>query len=249
MSGHNRWSKIKHKVMANAASKGKAWTKYIREITVAARMGGGDPAGNFRLRAAIDKARADNMPMDNVQRAIKKGTGEGEAVNYEELAYEVYGPGGTAIVLDILTDNRNRTASEIRHLLEKHNGKIGAAGSVLYQFKKRGVIHFDGGAVDEDQLMEAALEVGADDIRNEDGAVVVYTEPGHYMDVKDALEKKGFKAASGEVTMIPDSTIHLDGKEAESMVKLINACEDHDDVQNVYTNADIDAEVFERLSA
>jgi YebC/PmpR family DNA-binding regulatory protein len=248
MSGHNRWSKIKHKKAASDARKSKGWTKFIKEITVSARMGGGDPAGNPRLRVAIDKARSENMPMDTIQRAIKKGTGEGDAVQYEELVYEVYGPSGAAVIVDILTDNRNRTASELRHLIEKMNGKLAAAGSVLYQFKKRGTIAFDGAATDEDTLMEAALEAGADDVQSGDGVIQVYTEPGAYIHIKETLEKKGFKAMGGEVAMIPDSTTHLDGQDAERMVKLVNALEDHDDVQNVYTNADIAEEVYERVS-
>jgi YebC/PmpR family DNA-binding regulatory protein len=248
MSGHNRWTKIKHKKAASDAKKSKGWTKFIKEITVSARMGGGDPSGNPRLRAAIDKARADNMPADTIQRAIKKGTGDLEAVNYEELVYEVYGPGGAALVVEILTDNRNRTASELRHLIEKGAGKLAASGSVLYQFKKRGTIVFEGGAVDEDKLMEAALEAGADDLQSMDGVVQVLTEPGAYLDVKERLEKAGFKAAGGEVAMVPESTTHLDGKDAETMAKLINHLEDHDDVQNVYTNADIDEAVFEALA-
>lgn len=249
MSGHNRWTKIKHKKAASDAKKSKGWTKFIKEITVAARMGGGDVDGNPRLRAAIDKARADNMPNDTILRAIKKGSGELESVNYEELQYECYGPGGTAVIVDIMTDNRNRTASEIRHLLERHNAKIGASGSVLYLFKKRGTIHFDADAVDEDKLMEAALELGAEDIQNVDGVVTVLTEPGAYLDIKESLVKKGFKPSDGEVTMIPDTQVRLEGKDAEQVVKLINILEDHDDVQNVYVNADIDESVIEQMSA
>src|SRR5947207_11138063 len=234
MSGHNRWTKIKHKKAASDAKKSKGWTKFIKEITVCARTGGGDPDGNPRLRAAIDKARADNMPTDTIKRAIAKGTGEGDAVNYEELIYEVYGPGGAALLVEILTDNRNRTASELRHLIERMNGKLAASGAVAYQFKKRGTIVFEAGSVDEDQLMEAALEVGAEDIQTQDGVVQVLTEPHTYLDVKASLEKKGFKPAHGEVAMVPEATTHLAGKDAEHMAKLINSLEDHDDVQNVY---------------
>jgi len=249
MSGHNRWTKIKHKKAASDAKKSKGWTKLIKEITVASRLGGGDPDGNPRLRQAIDKARADNMPTDTISRAIKKGTGELEAVNYDELFYECYGPGGTAVVIEIMTDNRNRTASEIRHLIDKHNAKIGAPGSVLYLFKKRGTLLFDASAVDEDALMEAALELGAEDIQSGDGMLNVLTEPGAYFDIKQALEKKGFTAAGGEVTMLPDTHVRLEGEDAERVVKLINVLEDHDDVQNVYVNADIDESVIEQMSA
>lgn len=247
MSGHNRWTKIKHKKAASDAKKSKGWTKFIKEITVSARMGGGDAAGNPRLRSAIDKARADNMPMDTIKRAIAKGTGEGDAVNYEELAYEVYGPAGASLIAEILTDNRNRTASELRHLIEKGGGKLAASGSVLYQFKKRGTIVFESGAVDEDKLMEAALEAGAEDIQSEDGVVQVITGPGDYLDVKEKLEKGGFKPAGGEVAMVAETLTRLEGKDAEHMAKLIASLEDHDDVQNVYHSADIDEEVFEAL--
>src|SRR5262245_18927871 len=248
MSGHNRWTKIKHKKAASDAKKSKGWTKFIKEITVSARMGGGDPAGNPRLRAAMDKARADNMPADTIKRAIAKGTGEGEAVSYEELAYEVYGPADAALIAEILTDNRNRTASEVRHLIEKGGGKLASSGSVLFQFKKRGTIVFEGGAVDEDKLMEAALEAGAEDIQSQDGVVQVITAPNEYLDVKEKLEKAGFKAAGGEVAMVAEASTRLEGKDAEQMAKLITALEDHDDVQNVYSNADIDDEIFEALS-
>ena len=244
MSGHNRWSKIKHKKAASDARKSKGWTKLIKEITVAARSGG-EVEGNPRLRAAVDKARAENMPNDTIQRAIKKGSGELEQVHYDELTYEAYGPGGTAMVVEILTDNRNRTASEVRHLLEKHHAKLGASGSVLYLFRKRGTIAFEAAAVDEDLLMEAALEAGAEDLLSGEGMVSVLTEPSAYLDVKDALERKGFRPAGGEVAMLAETTIRLEGKEAEQMARLINLLEDHDDVQNVYVNADIDEAVLE----
>ena len=247
MSGHNRWSKIKHKKAASDAKKSKGWTKYIKEITMCARSGA-DPSGNPRLRAAIDKARGENMPADTIQRAIKKGSGELEQVSYEELVYEVYGPGGTAIVVDILTDNRNRTASEIRFLLERNNGKLANAGSVTYLFKKRGTIVFDSHGIDEDKLMEAALELGAEDIQTQEGMTQVLTSPGSFYDVKEALEKKGFKPQAGEVGMIADTHVRLEGKEATQMAKLMTQLEDHDDVQNVYVNADIDEAVFEQLA-
>jgi YebC/PmpR family DNA-binding regulatory protein len=248
MSGHNRWSKIKHQKAASDAKKSKGWTKLLKEIAVAAK-GGGDPDGNPRLRTAIDKARAANIPNDTIKRAIQKGTGELAAESYEDLVYEVYGPGGSAVVVEILTDNRNRTAGEIRKLLEKHHGKLAASGSVLYLFHKQGHILFEKGSVDEDALMEAALEAGADDVRSEGEAFVVVTEPGKMIEVRDALDKKGMKAAHAEVGMYPENSVRLDGKDAEAMLKLVNALEDHDDVQNVYANYDIDDALVEQLSA
>jgi YebC/PmpR family DNA-binding regulatory protein len=247
MSGHNRWSKIKHTKAASDAKKSKGWTKLLKEIAVAAKSGG-DPDGNPRLRTAIDKARASNIPNDTIKRSVQKGTGELAAESYEELIYEVYGPGGTAVVVEILTDNRNRTAGEIRKLLEKGNAKLGAAGSVLYLFKKQGHILFEK-SVGEDALMEAALEAGADDVRADGEVFLVVTEPGKMFDVKDKLEKKGMKPAHSEVGMYPDNSVRLEGKDAESMVKLVQNLEDHDDVQNVYANYDIDDALLDQLSA
>jgi YebC/PmpR family DNA-binding regulatory protein len=248
MSGHNRWSKIKHAKAASDAKKSKGWTKLLKEIAVAAKSGG-DPDGNPRLRTAIDKARASNIPNDTIKRSIQKGTGELGADNYEELTYEVYGPGGTAVVVEILTDNRNRTAGEIRKLLEKNSGKLAASGSVLYLFHKRGHIVFEKSAVGEDALMEAALEAGADDVRADGDAFLVVTEPGKMIDVREALEKTGIRPSHSEVGMYPDNSVHLDGKDAEHMVKLMEQLEDHDDVQNVYANYDIDDALLEQLSA
>jgi YebC/PmpR family DNA-binding regulatory protein len=248
MSGHNRWSKIKHAKAASDARKSKGWTKLLKEITVAAKSGG-DPDGNPRLRTAMDKARASNVPNDTIKRAIQKGTGELGAENYEELVYEVYGPGGTAVVVDILTDNRNRTAGEIRKMLEKNHAKLAAAGSVLYLFHKRGHIVFEKGGVSEDALMEAALEAGADDMRGDGDVFLVITEAGKMVDVRDTLEKRGMKPAHSEVGMYPDNSVRLEGKDAESMVKLVQQLEDHDDVQNVYANYDIDDALLEQLSA
>jgi YebC/PmpR family DNA-binding regulatory protein len=248
MSGHNRWSKIKHTKAASDAKKSKGWTKLLKEITVAAKSGG-DPAGNPRLRTAVDKGRASNIPNDTIKRAIQKGTGELGAESYEELIYEVYGPGGTAVVVEILTDNRNRTAGEIRKMLEKHNGKLAASGSVLYLFHKQGHILFDKTGVGEDALMEAALEAGAEDVRSDGEAFLVVTEPGKMVDVREALEKKGLQPAHAEVGMYPDNSVRLEGKDAEHMVKLVQVLEDHDDVQNVYANYDIDDTLLEQLSA
>jgi YebC/PmpR family DNA-binding regulatory protein len=248
MSGHNRWSKIKHQKAASDAKKSKGWTKLLKEIAVAAK-GGGDPDGNPRLRTAIDKARASNIPNDTIKRAIQKGTGELAADSYEDLVYEVYGPGGTAVVVEILTDNRNRTAGEIRKLLEKNNGKLAASGSVLYLFHKQGHIVFEKGSVDEDALMEAALEAGADDVKTVGDVFLVVTEAGKMIEVRDALDKKGMKPAHAEVGMYPETTVRLEGKDAEAMLKLVNALEDHDDVQNVYANYDIDDALVEQISA
>jgi len=248
MSGHNRWSKIKHQKAASDAKKSKGWTKLLKEITVAAR-GGGDPGGNPRLRTAVDKARASNVPNDTIKRAIQKGTGELAAETYEELTYEVYGPGGTALVVEILTDNRNRTAGEIRKLLEKHHGKLAASGAVMYQFHKQGHIVFEKAQTNEDTLMEAALEAGADDIRAVDEVFLVVTPPGHMVDVREALEKKGLKPAHAEVGLYPDTHVRLEGADAEAMLKLVHTLEDHDDVQNVYGNYDVDDSLFEKLSA
>ena len=248
MSGHNRWSKIKHAKAASDAKKSKGWTKLLKEITVAAR-GGGDPSGNPRLRTAIEKARGSNIPNDTIKRSIQKGTGELGAESYEELTYEVYGPGGTAIVVEILTDNRNRTAGEIRKLLERYNGKLAAAGSVTYLFHKKGHLLFEKDGVSEDALMEAALEAGAEDMRADGDGFLVVTEPGKFHDVEESLQKKGMKAVHGEVGLYPDSNVRLEGKDAEHMLKLVQQLEDHDDVQNVYANYDIDESLMEQLSA
>jgi YebC/PmpR family DNA-binding regulatory protein len=248
MSGHNRWSKIKHTKAASDAKKSKGWTKLLKEIAVAARSGG-DPGGNPRLRTAIDKARGSNIPNDTIKRSIQKGTGELGAETYEELTYEVYGPGGTAVVVEIMTDNRNRTAGEIRKLLERHHGKLAAAGSVTYLFHKQGHILFEKDGVGEDALMEAALDAGADDVRADGEVFTVVTEPGKMIDVKETLEKKGIKPAHAEVGLYPDNSVRLEGTDAETMMKLVQTLEDHDDVQNVYANYDIDDKLMEQLAA
>ncbi|HEY3352591.1 MAG TPA: YebC/PmpR family DNA-binding transcriptional regulator [Polyangia bacterium] len=248
MSGHNRWSKIKGKKLASDARKSKGWSKMLKAVTAAAANGVADPANNPTLRSAMDKAKSEGVPNDTIQRAVKKGSGELGAVALEGLVYEAYGPGGTAVVIDLLTDNRNRTASEIRRVLDTHNAKLAAAGAVTYLFKRRGTLVFDAAAVDEEKLLEAALEAGAEDLLNEDGSLTVLTEPATFMGVKDALEKQGFQPANAEVTMLPETLTKLEGKEAEAMVKLINVLEDHDDVQHVYVNADIDDEIYERFS-
>ncbi len=246
MSGHNKWSTIKHKKGAADAKRGQVFTKIIKEITVAAKLGGGDPDGNPRLRAAIDKAKSENMPKDNIERAIKKGTGELEGVTYEEISYEGYGPGGVAVLVEVMTDNRNRSVSDIRSIFTKCNGNMGETGCVSWMFDKKGLIVFPK-AVDFDSLFEAALEAGADDVTDEGEQFEVLTDPTTFMDVRDALTKAGFTSDSAEVTMIPQTMVKLEGKQAESMLKLMERLEDNDDVQNVYANFDISAEEMERM--
>ena len=246
MSGHNKWSTIKHKKGAADAKRGKVFTKIIKEISVAAKLGGGDPTGNPRLRTAIDKAKGENMPKDNVERAIKKGTGGMEGVVYEEIIYEGYGPGGVAVLVEVLTDNRNRSVSDIRSIFTKCNGNMGEAGCVAWLFDKKGLIVYPK-SVDFDKLFEAAIEVGADDVVDEEEQIEVLTDPAAYMVVRDGLEAAGFKPESGEVTSIPQTMVKLEGKNAENMLKLMDRLEDNDDLQNVYANFDISAEDMEKL--
>jgi YebC/PmpR family DNA-binding regulatory protein len=248
MAGHSKWANIKHRKAAQDAKRGKIFTRLIKEITVAARLGGGDPEANPRLRQAMDKALANNMPKDNIDRAIKRGTGELEGVNYEEVTYEGYAPGGVAVMVECMTDNKNRTVSEIRSAFSKGGGNLGEDGSAAYIFHKTGMLIFDS-SVDEDALMEAAMEAGAEDIANEDGQQVVYTDPQDFEDVKNGLNEQGFEPEVAEVTMKPDTTIHVEGDQAEKVLKLLETLEDHDDVQNVYANYDIPDEVFERVGA
>jgi YebC/PmpR family DNA-binding regulatory protein len=249
MSGHSKWSTIKHKKAAKDAKRGKLFTKVIKEITVAARLGGGDVNANPRLRTAVLAARAVSMPSDNIERAIKKGTGELEGVNYEEITYEGYGPGGVALMMQVLTDNRVRTVAELRSLLTKHGGSLGETNSVGWMFKKQGLIAVQRDGADEDRVMELALEHGADDVREAGDLMEILTAPEAFVAVKEALETAGIALASAEVTMVPQSTVALTGKPAESMVKLLELLEDHDDVQAVSSNMDIAAEELERLSA
>lgn len=249
MSGHSKWSTIKHKKGALDAKRGKIFTKLIKEITVAARMGGGDPESNPRLRTAIAAARAQNMPSDNITRAIKKGTGELEGTTYEEITFEGYGPGGVAVMVEALTDNRNRTVAEVRHLFSKYNGNLGEQGCVSWMFEKKGLIYFSKDSVDEETLMEAALEAGAEDLNDEGSLWEVVTKPSDLEKVRDALVAKGFKPESSEVTMVPQSTVKLTGKDAATMLKLMDALEELDDSQKVYANFDISDEEMEKLSA
>ena len=249
MSGHSKWSTIKHKKAAKDAKRGKAFTKFIKEITVAARLGGGDVKANPRLRTAVLAARAQSMPGDTIDRAIKKGTGELEGVNYEEVVYEGYGPGGVAVMIEVLTDNRNRTVAELRNVLDKCGGNLGTTGSVAWMFTKRGLITVERAQVDEDKVMEAALEAGADDVTDSGDILEVLTAPDQLEGVKDALEQAKIATASAEVTMMPSTTTSISGKQAEQMVRLLEALEDHDDVQRVSSNMDIAAEELEQLSA
>jgi YebC/PmpR family DNA-binding regulatory protein len=248
MSGHSRWSTIKRKKGAADAKRGKVFTKLIREIATAARIGGGDPHSNPRLRLAVDKARAANMPKDNIERAIKKGLGGGDGAAFEEVVYEGYGPGGTAIYVETLTDNKNRTVGEVRHVLTKHGGNLGSNGCVAYLFEKRGVATFDAGGVDLDALMEAALDAGANDVVESGSSIEVVTAPGSLGGVLQALAAKGFTPADSSITMEPSTTVSLAGSEAESMLRVTDALEDLDDVQNVYANFDISDEEMQRIA-
>lgn len=247
MSGHSKWHTIKHKKGALDAKRGKLFTKLIKEITIAARSGGGgDPNTNARLRKAVNDAKAANMPNDTIDRAIKRGTGELEGVNYEEIAYEGYGPGGVAIMINTTTDNRNRTVSELRHLLSKHGGNLGESGSVAWMFNKKGQIMIDLAARSEDEMMELALEAGADDIQADQNGYQILTAPEDFHAVLDALKEAGIEPASAEIAMIPQNYIKLGGGTASQMLKLYDALDDHEDVQSVAANFEIDDATMEQ---
>jgi YebC/PmpR family DNA-binding regulatory protein len=247
MAGHSKWANIQHRKKAQDAKRGKLFTKLIREITVAARMGGGDPDANPRLRAAIDKALGANMTKDTIERAIKRGSGAGEADNYEEIRYEGYGPNGVAVMVDCLTDNRNRTVSEVRHAFSKAGGNLGTDGSVAYLFSKVGTLTFPAGS-DEDKIMEVALEAGADDVvTNDDGSIDVITSPEAFLDVKQAMLDAGLEPEIAEITMQPATTVELELDDAQKVMRLVDTLEDLDDVQNVYTNADFSDEGMAKL--
>jgi YebC/PmpR family DNA-binding regulatory protein len=248
MSGHSKWATIKRKKGAADAKRGKLFTKLIREISTAARVGGPDPTGNPRLRLVIDKARAANMPKDNIERAIQKGSGAGDGAAFEQVIYEGYGPGGVAILLETLTDNRNRTVGEIRHVLSHHGGNLGANGCVSYLFEKRGLISLDREGVDGDALLEVALDAGADDVVEGRTSIEVVTAPAALEAVRDALVAKGFTPTSAETTMQPSTTVKLEGAQAESMLRLADGLEDLDDVQNVYANFDISEDEMAKLA-
>lgn len=243
MSGHSKWANIKRKKGAIDAIRGKVTTKIGREITVAVRMGGGDPIGNMRLKLALTKAKANNVPKDNIQRAIQKGLGAIDGANYEELVYEGYGPAGSAVMLDIMTDNRNRTAADIRHLFSKNGGNLGETGCVGWMFKQKAVFIIDKETYsDEENLMMLALDAGADDFKAEEDCFEITADPQDFDAIAKALEDNSIEAAESEITMVPDTTVKLAGKDAEKMQNLIDALEEHDDVQNVYSNYDVDDE-------
>ncbi|MEW5817418.1 MAG: YebC/PmpR family DNA-binding transcriptional regulator [Spirochaetota bacterium] len=239
MSGHSKWASIKHKKGALDAKRGKTFTKIIKEITVAARFGGGDPESNAKLRTAILKAKSANMPKENIDRAVKKGTGDLDGVNYYEITYEAYGPGGVAILIDTLTDNKNRTAAEIRSLLSKSGGNLGETGCVSYLFKRKGIINFDAEKYSEDDILAVALEAGAEDVTRVGNSVEVITEPEDFEKVLEALQKADFKQTMAEVTKLPDVTVMLNPESTKKALRLINHLDDHDDVQSVSTNLDI----------
>jgi YebC/PmpR family DNA-binding regulatory protein len=249
MSGHSKWATIKRKKGAADAKRGKIFTKIIREIATAARIGGGDPGANARLRLAMDKARAANMPKDNIERAIKKGLGVGETEAYEEVVYEGYGPGGAALYVETLTDNKNRTVGELRHALTKFGGNLGASGCVAYLFEKKGQILFDRSGIDADALLEAALESGADDVVESGDVIEVVTAPSRFEALRKALEGGGRKPTSAGIVMAPTSTVRIEGDEAKAMLSLVDALEDLDDVQNVYANFDISDDEMARFAS
>ena len=247
MSGHSKWHSIKHKKGALDAKRGKLFTKLIKEIAIAARSGGtGDVTQNARLRKAVSDGKAANMPNDTIDRAIKRGTGELEGAAYEEIVYEGYGPGGVAIILNVTTDNRNRTVSELRHTFSKNGGNLGESGSVAWIFHKKGSIVLDRQTKSEDELMEIALEAGAEDMQTDEDSYQILTAPEDFHAVLDAVKAKGIEPASAEVTMIPQNYIHLEGREADQMLKLYEALDDHDDVQSVSANFDIDTAAMEQ---
>ncbi len=247
MSGHSKWSSIKHKKAATDAKRGKIFTKLIKELTVAARLGGGDQDANPSLRSAILAAKSENMPKDNIERAIKKGTGELEGVNYEESIYEGYGPGGAAVLVESLTDNKNRTVADIRSIFGKNGGNLGENGCVAWMFDKKGYIALESKSVDEEVLMEVALDAGAEDISKEGDTFEIYTDPTAFDDVNKAIEDAGIAMLSAELTMKPQNEIQLDNKEAEQMLRLMDKLEDLDDVQKIHANFDISDEVMEAL--
>lgn len=247
MAGHSKWANIKHRKAAVDAKRGKIFTKLIRELSVAAKEGGADPDTNPRLRTAISNAKDQNMPNDTIERAIKRGTGDVEGMDYHETFYEGYGPGGSAVYVKALTDNKNRTVSEVRRIFQKHGGSLGENGCVAWMFDMKGRISFSNDSVNEEELFDLAIEAGAEDVLTEDNDLVVVVSTDQYEDVKQTLTDAGFKYDSAEVTMIPQTTIKIDGKEAQQMLNMMEALEDNDDVQNVYANFDIAEELLEAM--
>lgn len=246
MAGHSKWANIKHRKGAQDAKRGKIFTKIIKELTVASRIGGGDPDINPRLRTAVDKAKQANMPKDNVDRAIKKGTGDLDGVSYEEGLFEGYGPGGVALIVEFLTDNRTRTVADVRHCFSKYGGNLGVSGSVAFLFDRKGLISFSADN-DFDQIFEIALEAGAEDVKDEEDVYEVITDPADFIPVREAMAAAGLKWETAETTMIPQNQVMLEGKPAETMLKLMDALEDNDDVQNVYANFDISEEELAKI--
>jgi YebC/PmpR family DNA-binding regulatory protein len=246
MAGHSKWANIKHRKGAQDAKRGKIFTKIIKELTVAARIGGGDPEANPRLRTAVDKAKQANMPKDNMDRAIKKGTGDLDGVNYEEGLFEGYGPGGVALIVEFLTDNRTRTVADVRHIFSKYGGNLGVSGSVAFLFDRKGLISFSPDN-DFERIFEIALEAGAEDVKDEGDVYEVVTNSANFIEVRDAMAEAGLQWETAEVTMIPQNQVQLEGKPAETMLKLMDALEDNDDVQNVYANFDISEEVLAKI--
>jgi YebC/PmpR family DNA-binding regulatory protein len=245
MSGHSKWHTIKHKKGAADARRGKVFTRIIKELTVAARAGGGDPDSNPRLRTIVAEAKSVNMPAENIKRAIQRGTGELPGVSYEEATYEGYGPGGAAVIIECLTDNRNRTVGELRHLLSKNNGNLGETNSVAWMFSKKGYIVVDKKAADEEKLLNVVLDAGGDDLRDDEDTWEIITEPAAFEGVRDAVKSIGIEPSSAEVAMLPQNYVKLEGKEASQMVRLMEALEEHDDVQHVWSNFDIEEKEIE----
>ncbi len=249
MSGHSKWHSIRHKKGATDAKRGKIFSKLIKEIIVAARLGGGDPTGNPRLRTAVAAAKAENMPKDNIERAIKRGTGELDGLNYEETIYEGYGPGGVAVLVEVMTDNKNRAAADVRYIFSKRGGSLGEAGCVAWMFHKKGLIVFDQNQISEDEILEVALDAGADDVVTTEDQFEVYTDLAAFESVKQAFDDRGLRYTMAEITMVPQNTVKLDDEsQAVQILKLMEAIEDSDDVQKVYANFDIPADVLERIS-
>ena len=246
MAGHSKWANIKHRKGAQDAKRGKIFTKLIKEITIAAKIGGGDLEANSRLRLAVDKGKQANMPKDNIDRAIKKGTGDLDGVTYEEGTFEGYGPGGVALLVEFMTDNRTRTVADVRHIFNKNNGNLGKDGSVAFIFERKGLISFST-ETDFDAIFEAALEAGAEDVKDEGDIYEVTTNPAEFIEIRDALVAAGLEPQTAEVTMIPSNTVDLEGKAAEQMLKLMDMLEDNDDVQNVYANFDISEQEIARI--
>jgi YebC/PmpR family DNA-binding regulatory protein len=245
MSGHSKWHTIKHKKGAADAKRGKVFTRIIKELTIAARNGGGDPGSNPRLRTIIADAKAVNMPADNIKKAIQRGTGELPGVTYEEITYEGYGPGGAALIIETMTDNKNRTVGEIRHLLEKYNGNLASSNAVAWMFSKKGYVVVDKKGADEEQLLSVALDAGADDMADDGDTWEITSDPSAFEAVRDAVKGLGVEPATAQVAMIPQNYVKLEGKEASQMIKLMEVLEEHDDTKKVYTNADIEEKEIE----